>query len=337
MRIAILGSVSTRIPPLGQGAIERLAYEQALGLAKRGHEVLLFALVGSYVPHTNVHVIEVGESESGSGEELKIVQLAQVVRKLINYRDQYEVILNNLAGVAVFLPIAQQLKKPLYHVLHGSIFPQLAQLFKDYQTRLIASSNLQQKSFSELRYVGTVYNGVNTDEFTFSEKARNYVLYLGTISKNRNPHEAILAAKEAKVKIIIGGKIKDPEYFEKEIKPQLNGKMVEWVGEKGTREIVKLYQGAKAFLFPTLHQEPFGLVLIEAMSCGTPVICYPNGAIPEIVVDGKVGFLVNNYKEMAQKMSEVGIIDRHACRKHVEDHFSIEKMIDGYEDVLTQR
>src|SRR3989344_5302489 len=134
--------------------------------------------------------------------------------------------------------------------------------------------------------------------------------------------------------MLIGGRIKDTKYYESEIKPLIDGTQIQWVGEKHGDEIVKLYQGAKVFLFPTLWEEPFGLVLIEAMSCGTPVIAYPHGAIPEIVTNGKVGFLVNSVAEMAAKIKEIDTIKREDCRKRVEEFFSIEQMINKYKILL---
>ena len=350
MRIAILGSVSTIIPPQGQAAIERLAYQQAVGLAERGNEILLFCLQGSQVVHPNVRMITVGsgEARSGQGNEtnyealygtsyklrLEIVNLAQVLANLITLKDQYDVILNNLRGEAILLPIARELNKTFFHVLHLPVFPELAELFKAYKTQLISISNAQQKANPDLNYAGTVYNAVDTNEFTYSPTHQNYVLYLGSIGKNKNPRDAILAAQQAGEKMLIGGRIKDTKYYESEIKPLIDGTQIQWVGEKHGDEIVKLYQGAKVFLFPTLWEEPFGLVLIEAMSCGTPVIAYPHGAIPEIVTNGKDGFLVNSVAEMAAKIKEIDTIKREDCRKYVEENFALEKMIVAYEVLL---
>lgn len=388
MKVAILGSVTTKIPPDGQAAIERLAYQQALGLAQRGHTVLLFALRGSHVEHPSVTLIEVGEGDvrSGAGEgeliskhafdnvileqdpakpdeargsqmrfyrpsasrittpeepygisyklRLEIVNLAHVLDQLDVHKDEYEVILNNIRGEAVLLGTAVRLHKPFYHILHLPIFPQLSYLFKKYQTKLISISNAQQRANPGLSYAGTVYNAVDTNEFAFHATPEDYVLYLGSIGRNKNPHEAIVAAKQSGVRIKIGGRIKDQAYYEEKIAPHIDNDQVQWVGERTVSEVVKLYQNARAFLFPTLWEEPFGLVLIEAMSCGTPVIAYPNGAIPEIVEDGRNGYLVQNVSEMAQKVKEIDKIDRAACRVSVEVKFSLEKMIEGYEALL---
>ncbi len=352
MRIALLGSVSSVIPPQGQAAIERLAYQQALGLAQRGHTILLFALSGSTVPHKNVRVIVVGEKTtlSGVGKEgsnneediygasyklrLELVHLARVIGELTGRANEYDVIVNNMRGEAVLLPVAASLQKPFYHVMHLPIFPELATLFQKYQTHCISISNAQRKANPHLSYAGTAYNAVDTKEFSFSPTHKNYTLYLGSIGRNKNPKDGILAAKAAGATIRIGGRIKDEAYYKEEIEPLIDGKTVEWVGELHPKEVIALYQGAKAFLFPTLWEEPFGLVMIEAMACGTPVIAYPNGATPEIVRDGKNGFLVHTVDEMAEKIKIIDTIDRKTCRASVEEKFSIQSMIDAYENIL---
>jgi len=352
MRIALLGSVTSVIPPVSQAAIERLVYEQAVGLAKRGHKILLFAPSGSAVQHWNVTLVSVADTVllSGTGKEgkvaeeelygasyklrLEVANIARVLDELVARKDEYDVILNNLRSEAVIWSMASYVKKPLYHIMHLPLFSELAVLAKTHNVRIISISNAQRKAFPDLPYAGTVYNAVDTNDFSFNPTPDDYVLYLGSIGRNKNPKDAILAAKEAGVPMKIGGRIKDQAYYDSEIKPLIDGVHVTWIGELHPKEVIVLYQKAKAFLFPTLWEEPFGLVLIEAMSCGTPVIAYPNGAVPEIVEDGKNGYLVGNVQEMSQKILKVDQIDRSICRKTVEEKFSIDKMIDGYEKII---
>lgn len=352
MRIALLGSVTSVIPPVAQAAIERLVYAQALGLAERGHTILLFAPSGSIVTHKNITLVPVAEKVmlSGIGKEgkvheeemygasyklrLEVANIARVIDELIARKDDYDVILNNIRSEAVIWSVASFLNKPLYHIMHLPIFTELSTLAKTHNIRLLSISNAQRKAFPELPYAGTVYNGVDTVEFAYNPTPENYVLYLGSIGRNKNPKDAILSAKSAGVPMKIGGRIKDQAYFDTEIKPLIDGKTVTWIGEVHPKDVIAFYQKAKAFLFPTLWEEPFGLVLIESMSCGTPVIAYPNGAIPEIVEDGKNGYLAHSIQEMSQKIQQIDQIDRSVCRKTVEEKFSIEKMIDGYERIL---
>ncbi|OGG14115.1 hypothetical protein A2773_05180 [Candidatus Gottesmanbacteria bacterium RIFCSPHIGHO2_01_FULL_39_10] len=366
MKIAILGSVVTQVPPMGQAAIEWMAYHQALGLAKLGHKVLLFAPEGSKVEHENITLVNVGKggSLSGIGKEgvdlqskrlgtsykmrLEITNLGFLIGELLDRDNQFDILVNNLRGEAVVVPVAQLLRKPLVHVMHLPLFDELSSLFKRYNTHLISISDAQRKAFPDLNYAGTVYNGVDPNFFTYNEKPEDYYLYLGSIGANKNPKDAVLACKKAGVKMMIGGRIKDKDYYDKEIAPHIDDKNIKWVGEMHPADVVKLYQGARAFLFPTLWEEPFGLVMIEAMSCGTPVIAYPNGAVPEVVEEGFNGFLVKNVGEMVGKIKEMeqcSLPDRQAgnvtmlqwrrnTRKSVEEKFTIEKMVAKYEEVL---
>ena len=372
MRIAILGSVVTQIPPSGQAAIETLVYEQALGLAKKGHKILLFAPKGSKVEHPNVEIVEIGSGGtlSGAGKEsgpfkgstlraghselnlseekygssyklrLEITNLGVLIKELLDRKDQYDVVLNNLRGEAVVVPVLNYLQKPMAHVMHLPLFDELSNLFKIYNTPLISISNAQRKAYQDLNYVATVYNGVDPDVFTFNETPEDYYLYLGSIGKNKNPKDALIACKETGVKLVVGGRVKDKEYYEKEISPLVDGTRISWVGELDPQKVRELYQRARAFLFPTLWAEPFGLVLIESMSCGTPVIAYPNGAVPEVIKNGYNGYLVNNVGEMKTKILEIEKMGlevqklRQNARKSVEEKFTVGKMVEGYEEVL---
>lgn len=354
MRIAILGSVVTKIPPTGQAAIESLVYYQALGLSTRGHKITLFAPAGSQIPSSNVEVVETGAGGTltGLGKEaekekmmiekigssyklrLEIANLGTLLGKFIDRKNDFDIVLNNLRGEAMVIPVASYFQKPLFHVMHLPLFDELIALFQEYGTKLISISNAQRKAYPKADYASTVYNGVDTSLYTFNGNPSDYFLYLGSIGRNKNPKEAILACKMAGVPMIIGGRIKDVDYYEKEILPLIDGKQIRWVGELSRERIINLYKQAKGFLFPTLWEEPFGLVLIEAGSCGTPVIAYPNGAIPEIIEEGKNGYMVLNISEMSKKIKAIDNIKREDCRKIVEEKFSIKKMIDSYEKVL---
>ncbi|MDO8658831.1 MAG: glycosyltransferase family 4 protein [Candidatus Levybacteria bacterium] len=352
MNITILGSVTSPIPPNGQAAIESLAYYQAMGLAERGHKILLFAPSGSQVSHKNITLVEVankvmltGIGKEGKAKEeelfgasyklrLEIVNLANVIDQLFEQEKKYDVILNNLRGEAVIFSAASILQKPIYHLMHLPLFPELADCIKKHRVSLLSISNAQRKAFPDLNYKATIYNAVNTDKFSFSPKQDNYLLYLGSIGKNKNPKDAILAARQAGEVLLIGGRIKDETYFKEEIAPYIDGKQIQWIGEKHPEEVITLYQRAKAFLFPIKWEEPFGLVMIEAMSCGTPVIAYNNGAVPEVVVDGLTGYVVDNDSQMVDAIKKIDAIDRLACRKHAEEHFTIDRMIDSLEKAL---
>lgn len=352
MRIAILGSVALPVPPPAQGGTEWITYHQAKGLAQKGHEILLFAAKGTAQNFldSKVKVIEVGGGDVvvGSSKEkkidfqliessrklrLEIVYLTEASQKLIEHKDKFDLILNNMRGEGVFLPIAKLLNKPFVNVMHLNLFLELAELFLEFKTHVISISDAQRKDFPDLNYLATVYNGVDVNQFTFNSTSSDYLLMMGTIGRHKNQAEAIAVAKELGMKLILAGKIRDQDYFD-ELKKDIDGEQIKWFGEIGFEEKVKLYQNAKAFIFPILWEEPFGLVMIEAMACGTPVVAFNHGAVSEVVRDGLTGYVVEDYGQMIEAVKKIDAIDRAACRKHVQDYFTVEKMIDGYEKAL---
>lgn len=352
MRIAILGSVALPVPPPAQGGTEWIAYYQAKCLAERGHSIVLFAAKGSKanLVEKNIEVIEVGGGDvvEGSSKEqqfdptfieasrklrLEMTYLSQVAQGLIDLKEKYDVILNNMRGEAVFLPIAKLLNKPFANVMHLNLFPELAQAFAAYNTHVITISDAQRKDFSDLNYLATVYNCVDTEKYIFNPTPEDYLLMVGTIGRHKNQKEAIAVAKELGMKLVLAGKIRDQDYYE-EIKKDIDGEQIKLIGEIDFTSKLKLYQNAKAFLFPILWNEPFGLVMIEAMACGTPVVAFEHGAIPEVVKDGINGFAVEDHSQMVEAVKKINSIDRQNCRKYVEDNFTIEKMVDKYEKAL---
>lgn len=359
MKIGIIGSIWISIPPknFGFGAQEYLMYYLAEGLKKKKHDVTLFASGDSktsakLIEALPTQVSELKVDDTRIKESIEIINIANAY-KLAN---EFDIIHNHLLPFG--LPFADLINSvPTVHTLHHEIYkPSDIYLYKKYKTqKLISISQAQRKTISDLNYIATVYNGTDTEYFKFKPEPRgNYLLYLGRMKRYKGIHEAIKLAKKLQVSLKIAAPMPNPvqpdyeevnQYWEKDIKPQI-GDGVEFVGlvEGGAK--VKLIQDAKAFIFPVERQEPFGMTLIEAMSCGTPVIAYNNGAIPEIVVDNKTGFLVNQkssgfeglckaVKEIFELSKENYSIMRKNSREHVETFFSIEKMIDNYEKIYS--
>jgi len=184
-----------------------------------------------------------------------------------------------------------------------------------------------------LNFLATVYNCVDIDKYTFNPNPSDYLLMVGSIGRHKNQSEAISVAKELGMKLVLAGKIRDQDYFE-EIKKDIDQETIKWIGEINFDEKLKLYQSAKAFLFPILWEEPFGLVLIEAMACGTPVVAFNHGAIPEVVSNNLTGYVVENHSQMVEAVKKINTISRENCRKSIEEKFTVEKMIDSYEKAL---
>ena len=356
MRIAILGSVALPVPPLAQGGTEWIAYYQAKGLAELGHEVILYAAKGSLhdgkyklieipifnnqFPNKSQFSISKNQENIESSRQLRIenVRLAEVIEKLIKEKENYDLILNNMRGEAVFLPLAKYLGKPFVNVMHLPMFDELAGIFRQYRTSVITISNNQRKEFPDLNYLATVYNCVDTDKYRSPVGDRSggdYLLMMGTIGRHKNQGAAIRVAKKLGMRLILAGKIRDQDYYD-ELKKDIDGKNIILYGALDFAKKVELYQKAKAFIFPILWEEPFGLVMIEAMACGTPVVAFNNGAISEVVVNGKTGFVIenNSEEELAEAIKKIALIKREDCRKHVMENFTVEKMVKGYEEAL---
>ncbi len=348
MKILILGSVALPVPPPFQGGTERVAYAQAMGLSKKGHEVTLIAAKGS-LKSDHYRLIEIGGGDTVVGSKnaqteivessrklrSEMVYLTQVLGWMSENASNFDVVINNMRGGEVlFHQHARKLKKSYVNVMHLPMFAALADLCQKYNTPLVSISNAQRSAFPHLNYAGTVYNGVDLADFPYESTSGDYVLMMGSITPHKNQKTGIAVAKALGMKVVLAGKIGEPAYYAKEIAPNIDGITVTHHGEIGMDEKVALYKNAKALLFPVLWEEPFGLVMIEAMACGTPVVAFGRGAVPEVVLDGKTGFIVDSEKEMVTAVQKVNEIDRAACRRHVEEHFTNEKMIEALEHVL---
>lgn len=353
MKILILGSVALPVPPPMQGGTERIAYWQATGLAKRGHDVTLIAAKGSKSDVTYT-LIEIGGGDTVTGSKnqqspgtftegsrnlrKEMIYMAQVSEWLMDHGKDFDLILNNMrGGESVLLPVAKLLGKSFTTVMHLPLFDELAALFIAYKTPVITISNAQRTGFGDITYAGTVYNAADLAELPFQPSSQGYLLMMGSVAPHKNQKDGILAAKALGKKIILAGKIGNQAYWDTEIAPLVDGNMVVHKGELEISKKAALLGGADALLFPIVWPEPFGLVMIEAMACGTPVVAYGNGAVPEVVEDGVTGFIVDQSQGvggLAVAAKRINEIDRAACRKRVEEHFTIDKMIDSLENVL---
>lgn len=277
-------------------------------------------------------------TEGSRNMRKELVYMTEVAVWILEHGREYDIILNNMrGGESVLLPIAKSLGVPYATVMHLPLFSELAELFRTFGTPVITISNAQRLGFDGLNYIATVYNATDLSELPFSPRAQEYVVMMGSIAPHKNQKDGILAAKKAGKKIVIAGKIGNQAYWEQEIAPLVDGERVVHKGEMSIAEKAMLLGGAEALLFPIVWPEPFGLVMIEAMATGTPVVAYRNGAVPEVVADGRTGFITNpsdGADGLAGALSHIGKIDRATCRKYVEEHFTIEKMLDSLEAAL---
>lgn len=343
LRIAVVVPPFSVVPPKGQGGTERVAYQMIEGLSSKGHSLTLFGTGKCKTSAKFVQIFKTPISQMKFNEKfvegsrtlrLETAYITRVISEIIKREKHFDIVVNHLRGGYLFLPLASFLKIPVISVMHLPLFKELANTLASFkETNIITVSKNQQKGFAKVNFLGFVHNSVDTKKFSFQPKPKDYFLFVGALGEHKNPKDAILACRKAKKNLIIAGGKKREPYFTKEIKPLIDGKQIKYVGEVFGKKKIKLFQEAKGFLLPIKWPEPFGIIMIEAMSCGVPVIAYPNGAAPEVIKNKKTGFLVKNVSQMARAIKNIDKIDRAICRKHVEKNFTTEKMVAKYEKI----
>ena len=325
----------------------QVALNIAEGLSKRGHQITFFGPKGSKskkfkVIRGNFNPLYKNEilklPSVGTGEREKIFNLfdQNCIALLFkeNLKRKFDLI--HIHPVDRALPFGFLFKTPIVYTLHDPIYRWRKKIFELYQTKnqyFIAISKFQKRAAPNLNWAGVVYNGIDLKKFPFEKKVGKYCLFFGRIMEKKGVHEAILAAKLAKEKLIIIGDCQNKKYLRKKIKPYL-GKNTKCLEFLPYQKIPQYVARAKVSLMPIKWNEPFGLVFIESMACGTPVIAFDRGSAQEVVKDGKTGFVVKNVNEMVKAIKKINQIDRRECRKHVEKNFSIGKMVERYEKIF---
>jgi glycosyltransferase involved in cell wall biosynthesis len=239
------------------------------------------------------------------------------------------------------LPYANFVKTPTVHTLHGVFTPDNEKLFMHAQRQpFVSISDAQREPRLNLNCVATVYNGIDPSIYEFNPKPQDppYLAFLGRLSPEKGPHLAIEIAKRSGWRLKMAGKVDvvDVDFFEREIKPHIDGKQIEYLGEANHEQKNALMGGAVATLFPITWREPFGLVMTESMATGTPVIAMELGSTAEVIVHGKTGFLCHNVDEFVEAIDKAAQLNRYEAREHVLKHFSVQRMTDGYEAVYQQ-
>jgi glycosyltransferase involved in cell wall biosynthesis len=338
MRIGIISTLWKPLPPERYGGTELIVSYIAEELVKRGHDVTVFASKDSktsarLVPVTEKNLYDTFGYFKWDNLEYDIIE-TEMVGRLSSEFD----ILHNHNGF-VPLSITPLIKTPMITTLHSSLPPQPESLARAFKDRLFVSiSNAQRQLAPYLNYIKTVYHGIDVERFPFSARTGDYLVFLGTFSPYKGPDIAIRIAKESKIPIVLAGEIRKEfeDFYKKEIASMDNGKDVIIKGELNFEEKVELLKNAMALLMPVRWQEAFGLVMIEAMACGTPVIGFNKGAISEVIEDGLSGFIVNSVEEVREALLKIQRIDRRHCRKIVEERFSINRMVDEYESLYRE-
>lgn len=330
MRIGLIAPIWEPVPPCGYGGIERVVDILARHLAARGHEVTLFATGDSRceVPTAWIEpkALRTLGMDTWNGHLAEAAHLAMAYRR----HREFDVLHNHtgLHGVA----FAEACRALALTTLHGPVLPEHARLFRTFPDHpFVSISHAQRAGSSDLRYLGTVYNGIEVEHYCTGAKA-GYLLFLGRISPEKGTHLAVQVAIRAGVPLVIAGKVDpyDREYHDREIAPHVDQARVRFVGEVDGERKRDLLSGAIALLHLVQWAEPFGLVLAEALASGTPVIAMPRGSIPEILEDGRTGFLVETIQQAAEAVSRAGRIDPALCRAQAVSRFGAARMVDEY-------
>ena len=336
MRIAQVSPPWLAVPPKGYGGIEWVVALLADGLVERGHDVSLFA-TGDSETKANLEYV----FAEAPGPKLINDIWHDTVHSLFAFRDPSRFDVFHVHSPWSALVAGSMSLVPTVHTLHGSFTAEMRQLYAGVADRVwfVAISEAQKRHMEDLRYAGVVHNGIDVDRYPYMEEKGDFVLFLGRAAPEKGLLRAVLAAREAGEKLVCALKVAHPteeEHFENEVKPVLPPD-AEVQGEITHEAKANLLARAKALLFPIDWDEPFGLVMAEAMACGTPVIATPRGAVPEVIADGETGFIVSVERyaeEAAERLRHLGEIDPAACRRRVEERFSKDAMVAGYERIF---
>lgn len=332
MKIAILAPIAWRTPPEKYGPWEQVASNIAEGMVKLGLDITLFATGNSHTAGKLEYVSKTAYAEDNSIDP-KVWECLHI-SNLMERAAEFDIIHNNFD----FLPLtySRLIDTPMVTTIHGFSSEQIIPVYKKYNsnTHYVSISNSDRSN--ELDYIATVYNGIDSKDFTLNEKPDDYLLFFGRIHPHKGTYESIQIAKKANKRLIISGLIQDEAYFNEKVKPFINNDDIVYVGNSGPIERDKLLGHATALLHPISFDEPFGLSVAEAMLCGTPVVAYNRGSMPELIEDTKTGYLVHSIDDAVAAINRISAIDRKYCRHWGMSNFSLEKMAEGYLNTYNQ-
>ena len=331
MRVGILSPVWFPVPPTGYGGIESVVALLADGLVEAGHDVTLFASGDS---RTKARLVSVYAEAPSEKIGLSLYELHHAL-SCYERAAEFDVV-NDHSGLPA-AALGAGVETPVVHTVHGpldgeagSVYEQLARFAPE--VGLISLSLNQRKPLPHLPWIANCPNALDLGAYPIEPRRGDYLLFLGRMSPDKGAHRAIEIAKMADLPLKMAGKCREPlekEYFEEHVRPGL-GWGIEYLGEVSHEQKVELLQDARATLFPIAWEEPFGLVMIESMACGTPVIATRWGAVPEVIEHGRGGLIVDDHLEMVDAIADADRIDPLEARRYVEERFSAERMVRDY-------
>jgi glycosyltransferase involved in cell wall biosynthesis len=334
VRIAQLAPTYERVPPAAYGGTELVVHLLTEELVRRGHEVTLFATGDSTTTASLRSVtptpFRYGEMVDGLRHS-EYLQLANAQACFLAAAAGEFDIVHNHAGIEG-LVLAATSRTPVLTTNHNPFVPQTQGIWDAYPWAHHEISAASAATFPSRGALPPIHHGIDVASFPFGRQSEGYLLFLGRFSPDKGAARAIEAARLAGRRLILAGKVDaaDSDHFANEIEPAFDGDRIQYVGEADADVKRQLLAGADALLFPIQWDEPFGLVMIEALASGTPVIGFRRASVPEVVDDGLTGFVVEDVESMARAVDRLDGIDRRACRREAERRFTVERMVDDY-------
>lgn len=322
----MLSSIAWRTPPRHYGPWERCTSLLTEGLVAKGIDVTLFATANSETKGKLHSVCRCGYEEDKTIYP-KVWECLHI-SEIFENAGAFDLIHNNFD----FLPLTYSglVSTPVITTIHGFSSPYILPVFKKYNGKVYYVSISDADRSPELDYEATIHHGIDIKNFTFCPEPGDYLLFFGRIHNDKGTKEAIEISRRTGKKLIIAGVIHDQDYFDQEVKPHVDGNNIIYAGSADPEYRNELLGGAYCLLHPINFKEPFGLSVIESMACGTPVIAFNLGSMPELISDGYSGFLVSGTDEAVDAIGKMDTIDRSNCRKVVKEHFTTDRMVEDY-------
>jgi glycosyltransferase involved in cell wall biosynthesis len=324
------------VPPPGYGGVEAVVSVLSEALVRRGNDVTLFCAPGSKSSARVVTLLEDAHPDEIERSLFEVDHVARAFAAIDLAREslRFDVVHDHCGFTA--LAMADRLDTPLVHTLHGQFTDATAAFYTRHESKamLVAISRAQRaKAPQSMRGVAVIPNPIDVRGWPLQERKQDYVLWIGRMTAEKGPHRAIAAAREAGVRLVLAGVIQPGQqpFFDREVAPHIDGDRVSFLGEVGGAPKRSLFAGARALLMPISWEEPFGMVMVEALACGTPVIAFPAGAARELVLDGHTGFLVRDERAMAGAIGRLESIAASDCRAWVAEHCDVDVVAEAYE------
>lgn len=332
MKIAMLAPIAWRTPPRHYGPWEWVVSMLTEGLVRRGVDVTLYATADSL---TKAGLKSVAPRAWSEDPELdpKVWECLHI-SAVFEEAAAYDLIHNHFD----FLPLSYSglVDTPVVSTIHGFSSPKIVPVYQKYNGRVHYVAISESDRHPDLNYSATIHHGIPVEQYPYRETPERYLLFFGRIHHDKGVYESIRLAKQTGLPLIIAGIIQDQIYFDQYVKPYLDDEQVRYIGPIGSEEKGAVLGGALALLHLINFDEPFGLSVAESMACGTPVIAFNRGSMPELIRDGETGFLVDDLDQARAAISRLKTIDRKNCRRHVEANFTDDLMVDRYLEVYKE-